>query len=145
MGRKSWDCIDFIEINLPVSGQEHVHSCKSAASKAPIDDSRRPADSVRRLRMIPALERAFAHDTMAVIEERIEGREVGCAVLGTDDLFMGEVDEIELSEGFFDYTEKYTLKTSKSSRCTMVMPKEEPERTGFTNRGYPSLPASACT
>ncbi len=63
--------------------------------------------------LIPALERAFAHDTMAVIEERIEGREVGCAVLGTDDLFMGEVDEIELSEGFFDYTEKYTLKTSK--------------------------------
>ena len=26
---------------------------------------------------------------------------------------MGAVDEIELSEGFFDYTEKYTLKSSK--------------------------------
>lgn len=63
--------------------------------------------------LIPALERAFAHDTMVVMEERIEGREVGCAVLGMDDLLMGEVDEIELSEGFFDYTEKYTLKTSK--------------------------------
>lgn len=27
-------------------------------------------------------------------------------------LTVGEVDEIELSEGFFDFTEKYTLKTS---------------------------------
>ena len=26
---------------------------------------------------------------------------------------MGRVDEIELSDGFFDYTEKYTLKSSK--------------------------------
>ena len=26
---------------------------------------------------------------------------------------VGRVDEIELSGGFFDYTEKYTLKTSK--------------------------------
>ena len=26
---------------------------------------------------------------------------------------VGELDEIELSKGFFNYTEKYTLKTSK--------------------------------
>lgn len=46
------------------------------------------------------------------MEEMIEGFEVGCAVLGTTDLVVGAVDEIELSEGFFDYTEKYTLKSS---------------------------------
>ncbi len=63
--------------------------------------------------LIPALEQAFLHDTMAIMEERIEGREVGCAVIGTGDLLVGEADEIELSEGFFDYTEKYTLKTSR--------------------------------
>ena len=38
---------------------------------------------------------------------------VGCAILGNDELTVGRVDEIELSQGFFDYTEKYTLKTSK--------------------------------
>lgn len=62
--------------------------------------------------LIPAVERAFSHDTMVLMEENISGREVGCAVIGTGELFTGEVDEIELSGGFFDYTEKYTLKTS---------------------------------
>ena len=32
--------------------------------------------------------------------------------MGTDELTVGEVDEIELAGGFFDFTEKYTLKTS---------------------------------
>lgn len=41
------------------------------------------------------------------------GFEVGCAVLGIDELIVGRIDEIELSSGFFDYTEKYTLKSSK--------------------------------
>ena len=56
---------------------------------------------------------AFEYDTEVIIEEAIEGFEVGCAVLGNDTLTVGRVDEIELSEGFFDYTEKYTLKSSK--------------------------------
>ena len=33
--------------------------------------------------------------------------------MGTENLTVGEVDEIELSGGFFDFTEKYQLKTSK--------------------------------
>jgi len=56
---------------------------------------------------------AFQHDRKALIEEAVDGFEVGCAVLGNETLIMGEVDEIELSQDFFDYTEKYTLKTSK--------------------------------
>lgn len=60
-----------------------------------------------------AVQLAFEHDDKVVIEENIEGFEVGCAVLGKDELTVGRVDEIELSDGFFDYTEKYTLKTSK--------------------------------
>lgn len=56
---------------------------------------------------------AFEHDTEVIVEENIEGFEVGCAVLGIEKLIVGRVDEIELSEGFFDYTEKYTLKSSK--------------------------------
>ncbi len=60
-----------------------------------------------------AVQLAFEHDDKVIIEEAIEGFEVGCAVLGVDDLLVGRVDEIELAEGFFDYTEKYTLQTSK--------------------------------
>ena len=55
---------------------------------------------------------AFQYDDQIIVEENIEGFEVGCAVLGKEDLITGEVDEIELSGGFFDFTEKYTLKTS---------------------------------
>lgn len=55
---------------------------------------------------------AFQHDSLCVMEEAISGMEVGCAVMGSRELTIGEVDEIELSDGFFDYTEKYTLKTS---------------------------------
>lgn len=64
-----------------------------------------------------AVEEAFRHDSFVLMEEMIDGFEVGCAVLGDPEfgdgkLTVGEVDEIELSDGFFDYTEKYTLKTS---------------------------------
>lgn len=59
-----------------------------------------------------AIAAAFQHDTQVIVEEAIEGFEVGCAILGMDKLLVGRVDEIELSGGFFDYTEKYTLKTS---------------------------------
>lgn len=72
--------------------------------------------------LIPALERAFRHDTVVVMEEQIDGREVGCAVIGTDDLLIGEPDEIELSRGFFDYTEKYALKTSRIHVPARVSP-----------------------
>ena len=60
-----------------------------------------------------AIELAFQHDTEVIIEEAIDGFEVGCAVLGIEELTVGRVDEIELSGDFFDYTEKYTLKSSK--------------------------------
>lgn len=60
-----------------------------------------------------AVDAAFAHDSEIVIEEAVDGFEVGCAILGTDTLFTGRVDEIALSDGFFDYAEKYTLKTSQ--------------------------------
>ena len=33
--------------------------------------------------------------------------------MGTDTLTVGLVDEIEISSGFFNFEEKYTLKTSK--------------------------------
>lgn len=60
-----------------------------------------------------AISEAFKYDDKIIIEENVDGFEVGCAVLGNEDLIVGEVDEIELEDGFFDYYEKYNLKTSK--------------------------------
>lgn len=59
-----------------------------------------------------AIQLAFQHDDQVIIEEAIDGFEVGCAVMGAHDLFVGEIDEIELAQGFFDFTEKYNLVTS---------------------------------
>ena len=59
-----------------------------------------------------ALKLAFSYDSTVIVEECISGFEVGCAVLEKDGFVVGEVDEIELENGFFDFTEKYTLKTS---------------------------------
>lgn len=68
---------------------------------------------VRDERELPAaIQLAFSYDETIIIEECISGFEVGCAVLGAEELTVGEVDEIELAEGFFDFTEKYNLKTS---------------------------------
>lgn len=59
-----------------------------------------------------AIEEAFAYDDTVIVEAGVNGFEVGCAIMGKELLTVGEVDEIELSKGFFDYTEKYTLQTS---------------------------------
>lgn len=60
-----------------------------------------------------AVDEAFSHDSEVIVEENIDGFEVGCAVMGINALTVGRVDEIELSEGFFDFTEKYTLRSSR--------------------------------
>ena len=61
-----------------------------------------------------AVQRAFKLDDQVIIEEMVEGFEVGCAVMGDGNkLVIGEVDEIEITGDFFDYTEKYTLATSQ--------------------------------
>lgn len=63
--------------------------------------------------LLPAIMHAFSYDNTIIIEENIDGFEVGCAIIGNKELFIGEVDEIELTSGFFDFTEKYTLQSSK--------------------------------
>lgn len=60
-----------------------------------------------------AIDYAFEYDDEVIVEEEVLGFEVGCAVMGINQLKTGRVDEIELSGGFFDYNEKYTLKNSK--------------------------------
>lgn len=80
----------------------------------------RPEDLFR------AAQAAFAHDGEILLEEAVPGFEVGCAVLGNEAPETGLVDEIELSRGFFDYEEKYTLKTS-AIHCPARIPPEKAE------------------
>lgn len=63
--------------------------------------------------LIKASEKAFEFDSEIIIEQEIKGVEVGCAVIGSKDLIIGEIDEIKIAVGFFDFTEKYTPKTSQ--------------------------------
>ncbi|MDE7313670.1 MAG: D-alanine--D-serine ligase VanG [Eubacterium sp.] len=68
---------------------------------------------------------ALSYDKEVIVEEAIDGFEVGCAVLGNKELLTGEVDEIELSGGFFDFTEKYTLKTSAIHVPARIRPEQQ--------------------
>ncbi|NBI11842.1 D-alanine--D-serine ligase VanG [Colidextribacter sp. OB.20] len=74
-----------------------------------------------------ALELAFAYDDHVILEEAVPGFEVGCAVLGSKTLTVGEPDEIELAGGFFNFTEKYTLETS-AIHVPVRIPVEQRER-----------------
>jgi D-alanine---D-serine ligase len=56
---------------------------------------------------------AFEYDNKVIIEAMVEGFEIGCAVIGNDELLIGEVDEIDTKNDFFDYVEKYQQSNSK--------------------------------
>ncbi|MCI8609500.1 MAG: D-alanine--D-serine ligase VanG [Firmicutes bacterium] len=62
-----------------------------------------------------AVDKALQYDNALIIEENIDGFEVGCAVMddGFGGLLVGRVDEIQLTCGFFDYRKKYTEVDSK--------------------------------
>lgn len=83
--------------------------------------------------LAPAVEAAFRHDGEILLEEAIPGFEVGCAVLGNRELTVGAVDEVELSRGFFNYTEKYTLQTS-AIHCPARSPRKRQRRSGRRRR-----------
>ncbi|MBC8559980.1 D-alanine--D-serine ligase VanG [Fumia xinanensis] len=67
----------------------------------------------KRENLLPAVGAAFSYDDEVIVEEAVPGFEVGCAVMGNRELVTGEIDEVELADGFFDFTEKYNLITSK--------------------------------
>lgn len=96
----------------------------------------------REEQLLPAVRQAFEHDTSVLLEETIPGFEVGCAVLGCEHLTVGEIDEIELSDGFFDYTEKYTLKTSKIHVPARISAEKSMELKDIAQRIYRLLKCS---
>ena len=87
------------------------------------------------------MEEAFRHDSAVILEETIPGFEVGCAVMGNEELTVGLVDEIALSEGFFNYEEKYTLKTSAIHCPARILPEKAAEIQAAAKTIYRALTA----
>ena len=57
-----------------------------------------------------ALESAFAHDPLVIVEAAASGLEIECAVLGNDDAIVSEPGEIVLTDGehsWYDFAAKY--------------------------------------
>ena len=55
---------------------------------------------------------ALQYDTKVLVEEAVEGREVGCALLGSgEELTVGAVDEISLSHGVFPHPSRAASRT----------------------------------
>ncbi len=74
------------------------------------------------------LNKAFEFDNKVVIEETITGFEIGCAVLEREGILtIGNIDEIEIKKDFFDYEEKYTLKSSKIILPARICPELQDE------------------
>jgi D-alanine-D-alanine ligase len=55
-----------------------------------------------------ALEAAFEHDPLVIVEAASNGLEVECSVLGNDEPIASQPGEIVLRGGWYDYEAKYT-------------------------------------
>jgi D-alanine--(R)-lactate ligase len=76
----------------------------------------------RKEELTSAIETAREYDSKVLIEEAVVGSEIGCAILGNDlDLFAGEVDQIDLSHGFFRIHQE-TAPESESENSTVRVP-----------------------
>lgn len=73
--------------------------------------------------LLGAVRDALRYDNRVIAEEGILGFEVGCAVMGNEALITGELDEIALAGGFFDFTEKYQLISAKIHVPARVEPR----------------------
>lgn len=60
-----------------------------------------------------ALREAAKYDSQLLIQKEVKGIEIGCGILGNEELIIGECDQISLVDGFFDYEEKYNLVTAE--------------------------------
>lgn len=87
-----------------------------------------------------AVRAAFAHDDEVLVEERVEGFEVGVAVLEVGgELVCGEPDQIELAAGFFDFHEKYSLETSSIRVPAAISPEERDHARELARRVFRAL------
>jgi D-alanine--(R)-lactate ligase len=76
----------------------------------------------RREDLAGAIEIARQYDLKVLIEEAVNGSEVGCAILGNgEDLIVGEPDRVALSHGFFRIHQEKQPE-SGSENATFIVP-----------------------
>jgi len=68
-----------------------------------------------------AVQTARRYDSKVLIEEAVVGSEVGCAIFGNEtDLFVGELDRVSLSHGFFRiHQEEQPEDGSENATCVV--------------------------
>lgn len=91
-----------------------------------------------------AIKKALAEDYKVVVEEAISGKEIECAVLGADELFVSIPGEIRSCNEFYDYDAKYV------SDSELLVPAELPEETAeqvreVSGRAFRALGCSGIT
>lgn len=74
--------------------------------------------------LFAAVEAAFGFDDTVMVEEAVKGKEVSCAVMGNDKLIVGEVDEVEVKSGFYDFEAKYMSRSTVIHLPARICPEE---------------------
>ena len=63
--------------------------------------------------LFEAIHTASEFDKNILLQQSVTGVEIGCSIIGNDELIVGECDKVDLESGFFNYVEKYNLITAK--------------------------------
>lgn len=80
-----------------------------------------------------------------LVEECIPGFEIGCAVMGNAEPFAGDVDEIEIHGGFFDFAGKYEMKDSAIYCPARISPEKREEARTLAAAAYQAMGCSGFT
>ncbi|MBQ7951096.1 MAG: D-alanine--D-alanine ligase [Clostridia bacterium] len=78
----------------------------------------------RKEELQPALEAAFQIDSKVLVEKYIDCREIECAVLGNDDVFVSTPGEISTESEFYDFDSKYINTTANHLDIPANLPEE---------------------
>ena len=87
---------------------------------------------------------AFYHDGRGkvILETTIEGFEIGCAVLGNHELIVGECDEIDTKNSFFDFAAKYALENTQIHCSARISKALSDEAKQIAKKAYRTLNCS---
>ena len=76
----------------------------------------------------PAIEKAFEFDNKIIIEARIKGREIECAVLGNDNPIASVPGEVIPKGGFYSFESKYIDESGATLKAPADLSDEEINR-----------------
>ena len=78
--------------------------------------------------LVPAIELAFEYDNKVIVEEKVEGRELECAVLGNEKPIASIPGEVIPKDGFYSYEAKYLDENGAALEIPAKLTQEEVEK-----------------